>query len=1046
MKKLILITVLFTILLVPTWAQVAINETGAAPSVSAILDLSSTDKGLLIPRMTTNNRTTNTTPVAGLMVYDTDTESFWYYDGTQTNWVEIKAGSALDINNLADGSSDGTSVFLGDSTGSADEGNNYCVALGIKALKNNNSGEGNVALGNAALANSVYRSDLVAIGDSAMYNNGNDGPWSVYGIYNTAVGASSLFSNVHGSQNTAYGYQSIYSNTYGFRNTAIGFKSLFSNIDGDNNTAIGIWSLYSNTEGNDNTAIGRGSLYSNTTGDENTATGMYSLLHHETGDGNTANGYEALYSDTIGQGNTAIGNRSLYHNLDGNYNTALGRSSLYDNTSGDYNTAIGVNSMGNNTTAYYNTAIGYNSLYNDTTGGYNSATGSSALYYNRSGKRNTANGYRSLNNNTTANSNVAVGSYSLYSNTDRSNLVAIGDSALYNNGAGATETFHATANTAVGSKTLYSNTTGNGNVGIGSESLYYNITGSENTAVGYQAGWGNWGYAQNAIGCVYLGYQAGKYNSSSNKLYIDNSSVSFPLIGGDFDVNRVDINGTIKITGGTPGSGKVLTSDASGLASWETPMTYASSINDLSDAIYDGNSIFLGEGSGVSDDGSNSNTAIGHYSLANNTSGIYNTATGYQSLLLNTTGSWNSAYGYITMENNTTGEKNSSFGFGSLRNNIDGDFNVAMGYNAGLSSTGSGNIFIGYEAGLNETGSNKLYIDNSNTSTPLLGGDFSSNQININGTIKITGGTPGSGKVLTSDANGLASWETPTVYASAINDLSDAINSGTKLFMGTNAGLNNTGSYNTGVGYESLKLNSTGTYNTAFGYKTLDANTEGYGNTGLGHGSLGANTTGDYNTAVGREALDANTTGNYNTAVGFNAFPSGTYSNSVAIGYNASISGNNQIHLGNTSITEIKGQVAFTTYSDGRIKENIREDVKGLDFILKLRPVTYNINLDKENQLLGIKDDSDLPTKYDIEKIKRTGFIAQEVEEAAKSTSYEFSGVQKPKNDKDLYGLSYAEFVVPLVKSVQELNQKLEKENAELKARLDKLEELLNQR
>jgi len=120
--------------------------------------------------------------------------------------------------------------------------------------------------------------------------------------------------------------------------------------------------------------------------------------------------------------------------------------------------------------------------------------------------------------------------------------------------------------------------------------------------------------------------------------------------------------------------------------------------------------------------------------------------------------------------------------------------------------------------------------------------------------------------------------------------------------------------------------------------------------------------------------------------------------------------------------------------------------VKGLEFITKLRPVTYNINLDKENLLLGITDDSNYPNKYDIEKIKMSGFIAQEVEVAANETYYNFSGIHKPKNEKDLYGLSYAEFVVPLVKGMQEQQLQIEnltKENTDLKARLDRIEQLL---
>ena len=49
------------------------------------------------------------------------------------------------------------------------------------------------------------------------------------------------------------------------------------------------------------------------------------------------------------------------------------------------------------------------------------------------------------------------------------------------------------------------------------------------------------------------------------------------------------------------------------------------------------------------------------------------------------------------------------------------------------------NVFVGYQAGYNETGSNKLYIDNSNTSTPLIHGDFDTDKVTINGNMTVTG-------------------------------------------------------------------------------------------------------------------------------------------------------------------------------------------------------------------------------------------------------------------------------------------------------------------
>ncbi|HMX78752.1 MAG TPA: hypothetical protein PLG91_00485, partial [Ferruginibacter sp.] len=75
------------------------------------------------------------------------------------------------------------------------------------------------------------------------------------------------------------------------------------------------------------------------------------------------------------------------------------------------------------------------------------------------------------------------------------------------------------------------------------------------------------------------------------------------------------------------------------------------------------------------------------------------------------------------------------------------------------------------------------------------------------------------------------------------------------------------------------------------------------------------------------------------------------------------------------------------------------------------------------------------------EQLVQSGFIAQEVEAAAKSLGYNFSGIDRPRNEKDLYGLRYAEFVVPLVKAMQEqqaLIAALQKQVNELSRQLKK--------
>jgi hypothetical protein len=207
----------------------------------------------------------------------------------------------------------------------------------------------------------------------------------------------------------------------------------------------------------------------------------------------------------------------------------------------------------------------------------------------------------------------------------------------------------------------------------------------------------------------------------------------------------------------------------------------------------------------------------------------------------------------------------------------------------------------------------------------------------------------------------------------------------------------------------------------------LALNTTGYENTAIGRAALYSNQptsdeNGRRNTAAGFKALYANTTGYENTALGYQAFQNGTgYYNSTALGYLTSITASDQVRIGNSAVTSIGGQVGWTTLSDARFKRNIAEDVPGLEFIMKLRPVTYNMDLYALAEYIGTPDGirSEKADAFQ-NRIVYTGFIAQEVEEAARSVGFTFSGVDAPKNENDYYGLRYAEFTVPLVKAVQE--------------------------
>lgn len=331
--------------------------------------------------------------------------------------------------------------------------------------------------------------------------------------------------------------------------------------------------------------------------------------------------------------------------------------------------------------------------------------------------------------------------------------------------------------------------------------------------------------------------------------------------------------------------------------------------------------------------------------------------------------------------------------------------------------------------------------------------------------------------------NNLGNYNTATGYQSLFSNTTGSQNAASGSLALYH---NTTGNYNTAVGHGSLYQNESGNSNTSLGFLSLSNNYTGEGNTASGTSALENNTVGENNTATGRLSLWSNTEGTDNTAVGAYAMwttEAGYYNtalgsmsavdgnNATAIGYGATATASNQVRLGNSAVTSIGGQVGWTNFSDGRYKKDVKEEVPGLAFINKLKPVTYHLKVtelesalnasrpqpkkDVSGILQTMKQPSAAAIKWraEKEKILYTGFVAQDVEKAAQALGYDFSGVDKPKNSKDFYGLRYSEFVVPLVKAAQELsakqeeleaeNKKLKEENEAIKERLDKLEAML---
>ena len=72
-------------------AQISINTDGTDPDASAMLDVKSTDKGMLIPRMTQTQMDSITNPATGLSVYNTDMDAVCYFNGTDWDCMDAQS-------------------------------------------------------------------------------------------------------------------------------------------------------------------------------------------------------------------------------------------------------------------------------------------------------------------------------------------------------------------------------------------------------------------------------------------------------------------------------------------------------------------------------------------------------------------------------------------------------------------------------------------------------------------------------------------------------------------------------------------------------------------------------------------------------------------------------------------------------------------------------------------------------------------------------------------------------------------------------------------
>lgn len=254
MKIKLLISVLSILFVFSIQAQVGIGT--ETPNASSLLDLSSTSKGLLVPRMTEVQRNAISNPPVGLLVYQTNGQAFYYKDHF---WWKILA------------SNDNKSFMVGSIKGGIPNYGSQNLFFGFGNFAYATSGDNNTAIGFMAISSSDG-SGNTAVGSNAM----RQGQTNTDGSYNTAVGVRALSNGDDGDYNTAIGASSI------------------EKVEGDNNSGLGNRTLFNTTTGDANTAVGSNAGDTNTTGSNNTLIGSNSDVGSNNLTNATAIGYNAI--------------------------------------------------------------------------------------------------------------------------------------------------------------------------------------------------------------------------------------------------------------------------------------------------------------------------------------------------------------------------------------------------------------------------------------------------------------------------------------------------------------------------------------------------------------------------------------------------------------------------------------------------------------------------------------------------------------------------------------------------------------------------------
>ena len=552
----------------------------ASPNANAVLELNSTNKGLLLPRMTTVQMNA-VSPVAGMVIYNTDIKAMYQHNGT--DWIQIGAGGGSSITIPAtpvnavlktDGSAlkatsitdNATSVNIGTNVGIGSGATAPAVSL---AINDNNTG----LSATAGASNNLYfytnnassaKTNVMSLSTKGLLVTPTSGVGTMaLQLGNSSTGIGNL--NTTGINGLSDKLQ-FYANSTTTPVVAINANGQMGIGSGanapnltlainDNYTGISTTAAAASTSSILNFGVKTNSSASATTNVISLSTKGLQLLDATAAETVLAADKGTIYYDTTVNAlklyngtawqtmqTVPIGGSSFWlSSIDKSnnptstisYGSDISVNGMLVGRGGNgisSNMAIGNSALQYNIIGAYNAAIGNGALQYNTTGSGNAAIGYNALQYNTTGAYNAALGNSALMYNTTGSGNAAIGYNALYGNTTGNNNAAIGYGALQYNTTGSD-------NAAIGEGALYSNTTGTYNTAIGMYALNSNTTGDNNTAIGNGAGNNLAGVLSNTAGSnnVFLGANSiGESETQSNTITMGNGNIAkfrIPALG-----------------------------------------------------------------------------------------------------------------------------------------------------------------------------------------------------------------------------------------------------------------------------------------------------------------------------------------------------------------------------------------------------------------------------------------------------------------------------------------------------------------------------------